>query len=123
MTGKKTEKQNVFNSFLYTDDDPGLVHVWTIFFLPFFFSFSFSGHTNNHRVYIPPPDSFIIILIINKKEKKQIIMWTASSLSSASPSSVRSSFGIIEIKSFLHLLAACESRSLTEEPSHLARCF
>jgi len=70
MTGKKTEKQNVFNSFLYTDDDPGLVHVWTIFFLPFFFSFSFSGHTNNHRVYIPPPDSFIIILIINKKEKK-----------------------------------------------------
>ena len=67
---KKTEKQNVFNSFLYTDDDPGLVHVWTIFFLPFFFSFSFSGHTNNHRVYIPPPDSFIIILIINKKEKK-----------------------------------------------------
>ena len=69
MTGKKTEKQNVFNSLLYTDDDPGLVHVWTIFFC-LFLLFFFWTHQQPTEFTSPPPDSFNIILIINKKEKK-----------------------------------------------------
>lgn len=49
-------------------------------------------------------------------------MWTAPPPPAAAHQFVRSSFGVVEInRSFLRLLAARESRSLTEEPGHLAR--
>ena len=91
------------------------------FFLPFlFFSPSLSLDTPTTTEFTSPPDS--LFLSINKKKKTNNIVDGSLQHSPHRPSLGCFSSFVFRYQ-WRSILAAYESRSLTEEGSHLARCF
>ena len=90
------------------------------FFLPFLFSPSLSLDTPTTTEFTSPPDS--LFLSINKKKKTNNIVDGSLQHSPHRPSLGCFSSFVFRYQ-WRSILAAYESRSLTEEGSHLARCF